>query len=146
VLKVYLAGKMGGRMGAEVLVERDRAIDACTQSGLIPIDPAASEMIDPARPVDLAMSLELMKEYVAKDEYAVRHCDVLIVLTGDTPSEGTGQEIALASFLNKPIIMVAPQRLRGHLVGFWNIKASKIVETVEDAVDHITENYGMGEY
>ncbi len=146
MLKVYLAGRMSGRMGAEVMIERDRAVDACTMNGLMPIDPAATEIIDPERPVDVAMSFELMKEYVEKDEYAVRNCGALLVLTGDTPSEGTGCEIMLAWMLHKPIVMVAPGRLRGERVGFWNIKASKIVNTVEEAAEYIAETYGLGDY
>lgn len=146
MLKVYLAGRMGGRSGRDVLAERERAVEACIENGLVPIDPAASEIIDPERAVDVAMSYELMKSYVVKDEYAVRHCDALIVLTGDTPSEGTGQEIALAYFLHKPIVLVAPGRLRGYLVGFWNVKASKIVETVEQAAEYIAENYSLEVY
>ncbi len=132
-------------MGANVLAERLDAKEACVSHGLKPIDPAMGEGIHPARVVDLSMSYDQMKSFVEKDEYAVRHCDALIVLTGDTPSEGTGQEIAIAYALHKPIVMVAPKRKRGALMGFWNVKASAIVDTVWDAAEYLAENYGMGE-
>lgn len=145
-MRVYLAGRMGGRMGWEVIAERDLAMDACYSNGLKAVDPAAGEGVQPDRIVDLKMDYGQMKSFVAKDEYAVRNCDALIVLTGDTPSEGTGQEIALAHFLHKPIVMVAPKRRRGELVGFWNVKASKLVDTVEEAAEYLAENYSLGEY
>lgn len=145
-MRVYLAGKMAGRMGSEVMGERDYAIGVCMMHGLKAVDPAAGEDVHPDRIVDTAMDYALMKSYVDKDEYAVRNCDAMIVLTGDTPSEGTGQEIALAHFLHKPIVMVAPRRRRGELVGFWNVKASKLVDNVEQAAEYLAENYSLGEY
>lgn len=146
MFKVYLAGKMQGRRGSEVIAERDAAVDACRASGLFPIDPAASEYIEPAFLVDMSMPYDQMKSYVEKDEYAVRNCDAVIVLTGDTPSEGTGCELMLAWTLYKPVVLVAPKRLRGELMGFWNVKASKIVETVQDAVDYLAENYNLEDF
>lgn len=145
-MRVYLAGKMAGRMGDEVIDERERAAVACIENGLKYVDPAAGENIERGRIVDLQMTYERMKSYVEKDEYAVRNCDAVIVLTGDTPSEGTGCEIALASFLHKPVILVAPGRLEGERMGFWNVKASKIVMTVEEAAEYLAENYSLGEY
>lgn len=146
VMKVYLAGRMAGRMGIDVINERECAVNACLVYEITPIDPAAGEDVHPGKLVDTAMDYALMKSYVDKDEYAVRNCDAMIVLTGDTPSEGTGQEIALAHFLHKPIVMVAPKRRRGELVGFWNIKASKLVDTVGEAAEYLAENYNLGDY
>jgi hypothetical protein len=60
-----------------------------------------------------------MKAFVAKDEYAIRRVDALLVLTGDTPSEGTGWEMGLAHFeLHIPIVMVSPLRVKGKVDGF----------------------------
>lgn len=145
-MKVYLAGKMAGRMGDDVIEERWAACGACREYGLEYVDPAAGENIERGKIVDLHMPYDQMKSYVEKDEYAVRNCDAVIVLTGDTPSEGTGCEIALASFLHKPVILVAPGRLRGERMGFWNVKASKIVNTVAEAAEYLAENYSLGEY
>lgn len=139
----YLAGKMGGRMGRDVLSERARAKEACIREGIDYIDPADGENVDPDKVVDLAMDERTMRGFVSKDEYAIRHCDGLLILTGDTPSEGTGLEFGLALSLNMPVVMVAPKRLHGELMGFWNIKASAIFETIEDAVTFIGENYAL---
>jgi nucleoside 2-deoxyribosyltransferase len=141
-MRVYLAGRMGGRLGKEVLEERARARKACRSSGLAYIDPAQNENVDPNKPVDLRMDYVTMKNFVAKDEYAIRNCDALLVLTGDTPSEGTGWEMGLAHFeLGIPVVMVAPKRVAGSLMGFSNIKADAILPTVEEAAKFIAENY-----
>jgi nucleoside 2-deoxyribosyltransferase len=141
-MKVYLAGKMGGREGHEVLHERRRAELACIAAGVEYIDPARGENIDPSRPVDLNMDYLTMKAFVAKDEHAIRNVDVLLVLTGDTPSEGTGWEMGLAHFeLHIPIVMVSPLRVKGKLMGFSNIKVDAIFETVEEAAKFIADNY-----
>lgn len=142
-MRVYLAGKMGGRMGREVLEERGGAAYWCQVYGLNYVDPAAGENVDPSKVVDLRMDYLTMKSFVAKDEYAIRHCQALLVLTGDTPSEGTGWEMGLAHFeLHIPVVLVAPRRAAGELMGFSNIKADAIFATVEEAAKFIARNYG----
>lgn len=141
-MKLYLAGKMGGRLGRYVLEERMAARRACYAVGLQYIDPAQNENIAPDKTVDLRMDYLTMKSFVAKDEYAIRGCGALLVLTGDTPSEGTGWEMGLAHFeLKIPIVMVAPKRAAGELMGFSNIKVDAIFATVEEAVKYLADNF-----
>jgi nucleoside 2-deoxyribosyltransferase len=117
-VRVYLAGKMGGRLGSDVLNERLTAAEACDDAGVEYSDPAANEHIEPSKVVDLKMDYLTMKAFVAKDEYAIRNCDVLLVLTGDTSSEGTAWEMGLAHFeLKIPVILVAPKRAAGRANG-----------------------------
>lgn len=142
-MRFYLAGKMGGRLGKDVLDERLRARQACTENGVEFIDPAENEDIQPDKVVDLRMDEKTMRGFVSKDEYAIRHCDGLLILTGDTPSEGTGLEYGLALSLHMPVIVVSPKRVAGELMGFWNIKASAIFATVEEAAKFIGENYAI---
>lgn len=142
-MRVYLAGKMGGRLGREVLLEREAAKLACRRYSVYFIDPADDENIQPDKVVDLRMDEKTMRGFVSKDEYAIRHCDALLILTGDTPSEGTGLEYGLALSLNMPVVIVSPKRVAGELMGFWNIKASAIFATVEEAVKFIGGNYAI---
>lgn len=142
-MRVYLAGKMGGRLGRDVLTEREMAQAACERENVEYIDPADGENIHPDKLVDLAMDEKTMRGFVSKDEYAIRHCDVLLILTGDTPSEGTGLEYGLALSLNMPVVVVSPKRVRGELMGFWNIKASAIFETADEAIEFIGANYAI---
>lgn len=140
--RVYLAGKMGGRLGQAVLEERAKASDLCEAWDLDSYDPALGEEIHPDQLVDLAMPYTKMKQFVSKDEFAIRNSDVLLILTGDTPSEGTGLEFGLALSLGIPVVIVGPRRTRGELMGFWNVKAAAIFSTVEEAVQFISETYG----
>lgn len=143
-MRVYLAGKMGGRSGRDVLNERARAVAACKANDIVAVDPARNENIDPKKTVDLRMDYLTMKAFVAKDEFAIRNVDALLVLTGDTPSEGTGWEMGLAHFaLHIPVIMVSPKRAAGELMGFSNIKVDAIFETVEEAAEFLAENYAI---
>ncbi len=141
---VYLAGKMGGRSAKEVRYERARAAEACAKHGIEFIDPAANEQLPWGDTIiDLEMDHATMKNFVAKDEHAISKCNALLVLTGDTPSDGTGWEMGYATFaLGIPVFMVAPRRCSGSLMGFGNIKATSLHPTVEDAVEFIAENYG----
>lgn len=141
MFRVYAAGKMGGRLGREVLTEREYAKRACENAGLLMLDPADGENIEPGKVVDLKMDYLTMKAFVAKDEYAIRSCHALLILTGDTPSEGTGLEFGLALRLGIPVVLVSPKRVRGELMGFWNIKADAIFETVDEAVEYIATNF-----
>lgn len=138
---VYLAGKMGNRMGYEVLQERAHAREVCEGHDLEVSDPAATEFIPSDRLVDTKLDYLTMQSYVSKDEFAIRQCHVLLVLTGDTPSEGTGLEFGLALQRGIPIVLVSPKRVKGELMGFWSIKASAIFSTVEEAAEYIAENF-----
>lgn len=140
---VYLAGAMGGRPGQEVIEERIRAIAACVCVGLDYIDPAANEQVPKdMTPIALQFSYGDMKNFVAKDEYAISQCDALLVLTGDRASDGTSWEMGLAHFkLGIPVVMVAPKRASGQLMGFSNVKADAIFATVGEAVEFIAKNY-----
>lgn len=142
MIRLYLAGKMGGRLGQAVLEERAHAITLCEAYDMEAYDPALGEDIYPDRIVDLAMPYERMKRFVSKDEFAIRHCDVMLVLTGDTPSEGTGLEFGLALSLGMPVIVVGPKRARGEIMGFWTIKADAVFGSVEEAIEFISETYG----
>src|SRR5258708_37225504 len=95
-MRIYIAGKMGGRMGHEVLEERYHATEVLESYDLEVADPADGENIVANKSIDLKMDYLTMKAYVSKDEFAIRQCGCLLVLTGDTPSEGTGLEFGLA--------------------------------------------------
>lgn len=140
---VYLAAGMGGVPGIIVLAGRKRAKEACIEADLAYIDPAEGENVPTDHtPVDLRLDYSTMKNYVAKDEYAIRHSDCLLVLTGDNPSDGTWWECGLAKFeVGIPVVMVAPRRCKGDLMGFSNVKADAIFPTVEEAVEFIATNF-----
>ncbi len=141
-MRVYLAGAMGGRMGSEVLEERYHATQLLEAADIEVYDPAANEDVYAGKIIDLRLDYITMKNYVAKDEFAIRNSHVLLVLTGDRSSEGTAWEMGFAHYeVGIPVVLVAPRRVAGELMGFSNIKADAIFATVEEAVDFIAANY-----
>jgi nucleoside 2-deoxyribosyltransferase len=144
--RVYLSGKMSLRPGSEVLAERRRAVELCLEHNLTPLDPGKNENIrDTNEVISISIDYPTMKAYVAKDIYAVDHCDVVLVLTGDTTSDGTWLEMGQAIFKNHiPVVMVAPRRCKGEIVGFATILCSAMFPTIEEAVKFIADNYTGG--
>lgn len=128
-------------MGWEVLEERAQAVAELESYDIEAVDPAEGEHIVANEPVDLKMDYLTMKAFVSKDEFAIRQCHCLLVLTGDTPSEGTGLEFGLALQLGIPVVLVSPKRVAGELMGFWTIKADAIFSTIAEAAEFIANNY-----
>lgn len=139
--KVYLSGKMGGLTSGEVQEMRAQAKFHCNRLGLGYYDPAEHEALpkDLTRTIDMGVTEGQMRTYVESDEGALDHCTSILVMTGDAPSDGTWWEMARAYYrLHIPIVMVAPRRLRGSLMGFSNIKLSpRIFETIEGALVYL---------
>lgn len=119
--RVYLAGKMGGRVVKDVIRERQIAAKLCKKYGMWPVDPGFSEAKDWTRyRISDAMSLAKMTKYVRKDLQLVRRSDALIVLTEEA-SDGTGYEKCYAQFIGIPVVLVAPSRCNKKLMGFSNV-------------------------
>src|SRR5260221_506304 len=114
---VYLAGGMHGRLGRDVLTERENARNICKQLGLRPYDPSEDEMIKPHQIIDAKPHLRRMKWFVRKDFRNLDKCKAIVVLTGDKSSAGTAWEVARMHFKwRRPTILVAPQMKDGMLV------------------------------
>ena len=140
--KVYTSGGMGGRTVEEVTKERREIIRLFHGTGVQVLDPWRTEKDDPGSKIPLQFDYRLMKQYVAKDEYAIRQADLLLTLTGDVPSDGTWWEMGLAHYECKiPVVMISPKRARGELMGFSNVKVDAIFGTAKDAVEFILANY-----
>lgn len=126
----YLAGGMHGRLGRDVLTERENARNICKQLGLKPYDPSEDEFIKPHQIIDAKPNLRRMKWFVQKDFRNLDKCKAIVVLTGDKSSAGTAWEMARMYFKHKrPIILVAPRMFDGCLVNFTTILATKICAT-----------------
>ena len=119
--RVYLAGKMGNRVVKDVLKERKAAVKLCRKHGFMPVDPGYSEAKDwKGYRISDSMSVSKMRKYVEKDLQLVRRSDALIVLTEEA-SDGTSYEKCYAKFMGLPVVIVAPNRCSGKLMGFSNI-------------------------
>lgn len=143
--RVYLSGKMGGLVVGEIVDKRLEARRICTKLGLEYFDPAEREGLyemPREKLIDMTVSRNTMEDFVNADEKGLEICSVILVLTGDTPSDGAWWEIAKAHYkMGIPVVMVAPRRDREEIMGFSNIKIPYIFSTIEGALVFI--KYGL---
>lgn len=126
----YVAGAMHGRLGKDVLAERETARNIGKQLGLKLYDPAEDELVKPHVIIDSKPNMKLMKWFVKKDFYNLDRCRAVVVLTGDRSSSGTAWEVARMYFKwGRPIILVAPKMYDKQLINFSSVLATKICAT-----------------
>lgn len=127
---VYLAGAMHGRLGRDVLNEREAARSICKDLGIRAYDPAEDEVIHSSQVIDAKPNLRRMRWFVNKDFRNLDQCRAIMVLTGDRSSSGTAWEMARMYFKYKrPIILVAPKMYDRELVNFTTILATRVCPT-----------------
>lgn len=135
---VYLAGAMHGRLGIDVLREREIAARICRDIGLTYYDPAADEDVDPQEIIDAKPDLKQMAWYVRKDDRHIDQCRTLLLLTGDTASSGSLWECGRMIYRNhRPIVVVAPKMAAGQLANFTTIKATFLCSTYAEGLTWI---------
>lgn len=135
---VYLAGAMHGRLGRDVLTERENARSICRQLGLRYYCPAEDEAVKPHAIIDKKPSLKRMKWYVKKDFKHLDQCRTILILTGDSSSAGTMWEATRMYFKwRRPIVLVAPRMFDRQLVNFTTVLATKICATQLSALRYI---------
>jgi len=137
----YLAGGMHGRLGRDVLTEREQARAICKELGLKPYDPALDEIIPTDKIIDAKPNLRRMRWFVTKDFKNLDQCKCIVVLTGDKSSSGTAWEMARMYFKwKRPIVLVAPKMYDRRLVNFTTILATKICATQLQALRWVKAN------
>lgn len=130
IYDAYLGGAMHGRLGRDVLTERENARSICKQLGLKPYDPSEDEFIKPHQIIDAKPNMKRMRWFVKKDFRNLDQCRAIVVLTGDKSSAGTAWEMARMYFKHRrPIILVAPRMFDRQLTNFSTVLATKICAT-----------------
>lgn len=146
-MRVYLSGSMASRFAQEVQAERAEASIALSKIGVRAVDPAAAESQLWGKHVKAKISTKfrykIIETMVKKDLWLIRRCDILLVLTGDTVSDGTWDEWNYAQSIGVPVIMIAPKRYRGELTGWANVTIQKgnIVPNLKAACNLIKRKY-----
>jgi nucleoside 2-deoxyribosyltransferase len=110
---------MTGRRVKDVIKERQEAVSVCRSMELRAVDPAFGESKEWTRfriPDDI--NHRKMKQFIRRDKMLIRHCDALVVLTGDSVSDGTWHELIYADMMGIPVALVAPERTAKKLVGW----------------------------
>lgn len=123
--RVYLSGKMSNRYVDDVKSERRRATEELAKYKMRAVDPAAAEeklwSNKKNAKISSTFKRKIMDIMVWHDLWLIRRCDVMLVLTGDVVSEGTLLEWRYAQNIGIPVVMIAPQRIRGEFMGWVNI-------------------------
>lgn len=137
----YLAGAMHGRLGRDVLNERESARAICKDLGIKCYDPAADEVVPTDKIIDAKPNLRRMRWFVKKDFKNLDKCKAIVVLTGDKSSSGTAWETARMYFKwKRPIVLVAPKMFDRRLVNFTTILSTKICATQLQALKWVKKN------
>lgn len=144
MIRVYLSGAMGGRKAKDVIQERMKAAELCEKYSLHPVDPGRTERMQWGRNIGLVFSKKVMAGFVQKDLMLIRRSDVLLVLTGDTPSDGTWVEKTYAKMVGLPVVMVSPLRCKKRLVGWSNMPewTDAILPDMDAALKYISRKWG----
>ncbi len=143
--RIYLSGGMAGRPPDQVKAEREHATEMFKRAGMMAIDPGAAEkkLWKKGKKARIALKFPrpIIEAFVKEDLWLIRRCDALLVMTGDNPSDGTWWEMAYAENIEIPIIMIAPRRANGELVGWSNIKVPHIVDDLPSAIRLIKKKF-----
>lgn len=140
---VYLAGAIAGRTWEEASRDRDLAKRLLTAAGWDVLDPLrGKEILTTMDTIDERRAAELLgvtpEAIVSRDRDDIRRADVVLILSGDTPSYGTLFEWEFAHSLGKPVVVVASSpEVRSH--PWCRTMASYFASTVEDGVRFIIE-------
>lgn len=142
MIRVYLSGGMGGRVVQDVVRERELSRDLCKKYKMLAVDPGELER-DFWKNLRIPdnMSLSIMRQFIENDKKQIRRCDVLLVLTGDKPSDGTWREMCYSESIGIPVVMVAKNRYEGKLVSWSNVLVTRIEPSIEKAISYINRTY-----
>ncbi len=148
--RVYLSGSMANRLAEQVRSERELAVELFGKAGMYAVDPGASEQRlwkkGSKAKITLKFPPKIMKAFVTQDKKLIRLCDAILVMTGDTPSDGTWWEMCYAHHIGIPVVMIAPKRVAGDIVGWSNFLADDLVNDLTSAVRLIKRKYVQEKY
>jgi len=144
---VYLAGNMDGRTDEECVAERNEAKKMLSQNNINVIDPLRGKEYLTGKTItrDVKPNGMNIGEIIARDKYDLGRSDLLLILTGDNPSDGTWLEYGYAKYLlDIPVVLIAPSRVGKN--GWSNHEAAYIAKSLEDAVEWIAGYFFYDEY
>lgn len=144
IFTIYLAGSIRGKNAGDVIKffnANQKYIEDRFKEANIPV-----KILSPIRGKHCDdegkewTSQYSLHEIIERDENDVRNSDMILIQTGDEPSDGTWFEFGLAHYVCKiPVVMVAPLRKEGKKKSWSNHKATYIGDSLKDAVDWILE-------
>lgn len=148
-MRAYLSGSMGGRFAQEVQAERKEASEMLAKVGIHAVDPAQAEGQLWGKhlkaKINTSFRYRIIESMVQQDLFLIRRSDIVLVLTGSTPSDGTWIEWVTAKAMGIPVVMISPERCKkkNPLMGWSNVIIEKgnIVPDLKSAVRLIKRKY-----
>lgn len=140
MISCYVAGTLGDREKKDIVAERKAIVEPLRKAGWQVYDPFENEQGERDKVVPGNLPVDTMKKYVNKDLRHVRKADVLIVTTGDKPTDGTWTEKTTAYNQGSIVVLIAPMRRAMKRVSFSNVLSHYLAEDAEDAVKWCLEN------
>lgn len=139
-MRLYLAGNITGRSTKEVREERLAAAALVREYGWTPVDPIAGEYtaLKGRRSIQDDQAKLTSTSIARKDRFAIEHSDMLVWLTGGTPSYGSCIEVGLAWGTGVPVLVVDPTGV-GRKSAFVRHIAAYIGDTLEDVLAFIRD-------
>lgn len=141
-MKIYLAGGFVGRSKKEVLKEHTRANKILKLAHISVFDPLSLEKSFSGKIFKKDHPVRKIEQFVKKEKAAMHKCDALVVLTGDTPSDGAWHEMCYFLYkLERPVVLIAPLRYQGKLVNWSNVEATYVVPDLILAIKVLKEHF-----
>lgn len=135
---VYIGGNMGAFDGKKVTRRFKKAEKALKKAGYKVLTPLRGKSVTCLDEVNAGKYLFTPNEIVHRDLNDIRQANIMIAMEQE-PSIGTAMEICYArAVMDIPVIVVTTNpKVKRH---YWiQVFASKIVDSVEEAVKHITK-------
>lgn len=140
---VYLAGSIGGLNYEQASAPRDAATNRLLKLGW--------DVLDPLRGYEILSTLETIEEgelvqgmlgvtdtaITQRDRDDIRRSDVLMILSGNKATWGTGFEWEFAFNLGKPVVVVCEEDSKTRIHPWCRTMCSGFFTTVEEAVDFL---------
>ena len=137
-MKIYLAQKMTGLTGKEILSVVTPAIEILTRRGFDVLSPAIEEGVqDTDEIIGVATTPpELLSQYWQRDKELIGQCDVLIDLSAEEKSEGVAHEIGIALYrYGIPVIRIYSRN--PVKFGIQHLEDAFVCTTITEACDFI---------
>jgi len=135
MFEVCLAGKISGLGYDDAMDKRLEFFDKANAIGIKCRSPLRgkswlkNESIINEETVKKRLTLQ---EIILRDLHDIDRCNVVIILTGNEPSWGTGMEFAYAVLVaKKPVLVIADK----YMGGWLDYYATKIVPNIDEAIE-----------
>jgi hypothetical protein len=145
--RAYISGKMSNRYVEDVKSERAKTVKELARYSIHGIDPAAAESqlwpVSKGAKISSTFKRRVMEAMVKNDLWLIRRSDLVIYITADVASEGSLLEVAYAKMIGLPVVIVAPERVKGNFMGWLGIYVPQdhTFSTIEEACSFINRRY-----